>query len=131
MSKTYFGKSLLRNEDHQLLTGEGLFVDDIELPDMLHIAFHRSGYAHANILSIDTAAARKLPGVVAVYTAEDAPVLGDGVEVGAGAVVIGKVTIGDGAMIGPNAVVMSDVPAGMTAFSAPARVVDVKRKAAS
>jgi serine O-acetyltransferase len=55
----------------------------------------------------------------------EAPVLGHGVEVGAGAVVIGKVRVGDGARIGPNAVVMTDVPAGATAFAPPARVVNL------
>jgi serine O-acetyltransferase len=52
-----------------------------------------------------------------------APRLGNGVEVGAGAVIIGGVSIGDGARIGPNAVVMTDVPPGATAFATPARVV--------
>ena len=51
------------------------------------------------------------------------PHLGDRVEVGAGAVILGGVHIGDGARIGPNAVVMKDVPAGGTAFTAPARVL--------
>ena len=46
---------------------------------------------------------------------------------GAGAVIIGKVTIGDDARIGPNAVVMSDVASGATAFAAPARVIQLTR----
>jgi len=53
------------------LTGQALFVDDVEIPDMLHAAFMRSDYAHARILSIDVSAARERPGVVAVFTAED------------------------------------------------------------
>ena len=58
---------------------------------------------------------------VADWGEKGSPRLGRNVEVGAGAVVIGGVTIGDGARIGPNAVVVSDVPAGATAFAAPAR----------
>jgi len=52
-----------------------------------------------------------------------APRLGDGVYVGAGAKVLGEITIGDGASIGANAVVLSDVPPGCTAVGIPARVV--------
>ena len=69
-----FGQPIKRNEDARLLQGKALFVDDVELPRLLHAAFVRSPYAHARIRSIDTAAARKLPGVIAVYTAAD---LGD------------------------------------------------------
>jgi serine O-acetyltransferase len=53
----------------------------------------------------------------------DAPHLGNGVNVGAGAKILGKVTVGDGARIGANAVVRSDVPAGALAVGIPARVV--------
>jgi serine O-acetyltransferase len=56
--------------------------------------------------------------------AEAAPVLGKGVNVGAGAKIIGRITIGDGASIGANAVVLEDVPAGRLAVGVPARVVD-------
>jgi carbon-monoxide dehydrogenase large subunit len=71
MTKRYFGESVLRNEDYRLLTGQALFVDDVHLPGMLHVAFLRSNYAHARITSIDFSAARKHKGVVAVYTAND------------------------------------------------------------
>ena len=74
MSTRSFGQPIKRNEDARLLRGKALFVDDVELPRLLHAAFVRSPYAHARIRSIDTAAARKLPGVIAVYTAAD---LGD------------------------------------------------------
>ncbi len=74
MTAKYVGQPVKRNEDPRLLTGQALFVDDVHLPDMLHAAFLRSDYAHARILSIDTTAAKEMPGVVAVYTAED---LGD------------------------------------------------------
>ncbi len=74
MATRVFGQPLRRNEDAKLLTGQALFVDDVELPGMLHAAFLRSTYAHARIKGIDVSAARQRPGVVAVYTAHD---LGD------------------------------------------------------
>jgi aerobic carbon-monoxide dehydrogenase large subunit len=66
-----FGAPIRRNEDARLLTGQALFVDDVELPGMLHGAFLRSNVAHARIRSINVTAARAREGVVAVYTAED------------------------------------------------------------
>ena len=57
----------------------------------------------------------------------DAPVLGRGVNVGAGAKILGAVRIGDCAQIGANAVVLSDVPAGMVAVGVPARVLAGRR----
>lgn len=66
----YFGERIKRNEDPRLLTGQALFVDDVELPGMGHAAFARSPHAHARILSIDTVAAAALDGVIAIYTAE-------------------------------------------------------------
>ncbi len=74
MSTRVFGAPIKRNEDARLLTGQALFVDDVDLPGMLHAAFFRSSYAHARITGIDVSAARQHPGVVAVYTAAD---LGD------------------------------------------------------
>ncbi len=74
MSKRYIGKPMKRNEDALLLTGRALFTDDVHLPDMLHVAFVRSDYAHGRILGIDTEFAEEIPGVVAIITAED---LGD------------------------------------------------------
>ena len=74
MTKKYVGQRMTRTEDPRLLTGQALFVDDVEIPGMLHAAFLRSDYAHARLRSIDVSAARERPGVVAVYTAED---LGD------------------------------------------------------
>ncbi|MDX1436740.1 MAG: xanthine dehydrogenase family protein molybdopterin-binding subunit, partial [Anaerolineales bacterium] len=71
MATRYFGERIKRNEDPRLLTGQALFVDDVHLPGMLHAAFVRSPFAHARIRSIDTTAAREMPGVVAVYSAED------------------------------------------------------------
>jgi CO/xanthine dehydrogenase Mo-binding subunit len=66
-----FGQSVKRNEDPRLLTGRALFVDDVEPPGTLHVAFLRSPYAHARLRSVDVSRAREMPGVVAVYTAAD------------------------------------------------------------
>ena len=74
MTTRYFGQRITRNEDLRMLTGQALHVDDVHLPDMLHVAFYRSGYAHGRITEIDVSEALERPGVVAVYTAED---LGD------------------------------------------------------
>ncbi len=71
METRYIGKPVRRNEDARLLTGKALFVDDVHLPGMLHVAFLRSDYAHALINGIDASAARKRSGVVAIYTAAD------------------------------------------------------------
>lgn len=68
--RKYIGERIKRNEDPRLLTGQALFVDDVDLPGMLHAAFLRSDYAHARIVSIDVTQALERPGVVAVYTAE-------------------------------------------------------------
>jgi len=67
----YLNARVVRNEDARLLTGRALFVDDVQLPGMLHVAFVRSEYAHGRITSVDVSAARQRPGVAAVYTAED------------------------------------------------------------
>src|SRR5271166_869255 len=74
MATRYFGEPIKRNEDRRLLTGQALFVDDVELPGMLHAAFLRSNLAHARIAHIDVTAALGRTGVIAVYTAND---LGD------------------------------------------------------
>ncbi len=71
MTTKFIGKRVKRNEDPRLLTGQAQFVDDVEIPGMLHAAFLRSDYAHARLLSIDVSEARKRAGVVAVFTAED------------------------------------------------------------
>jgi len=71
MTTRYFGAPVRRNEDHRLLTGQALFIDDVELPGMLHVAFLRSQVAHARIRSIDVSRALERRGVVAAYTADD------------------------------------------------------------
>lgn len=70
------GGAVRRREDPALIQGKGRYVDDIKLPGMLHAAFVRSPYAHATITSIDTTAAQAMPGVRAVYTADDTRGLG-------------------------------------------------------
>ncbi len=71
MMAKLIGKRITRNEDPRLLTGQALFVDDVELPGMLHAAFLRSEYAHARLKGVDVSAALERPGVVAAFTAED------------------------------------------------------------
>ena len=71
MSQSYIGAPVTRREDVRFLTGKATFVDDVELPHMLHAAVLRSSHAHARILGIDTAAALEIPGVVAVFTFQD------------------------------------------------------------
>jgi len=71
MTTRYFGAPVRRNEDKRLLTGQALFIDDIELPGMLYAAFLRSQVAHARIRHIDVSRALQREGVVAVYTAAD------------------------------------------------------------
>src|SRR5215813_13519959 len=65
------GKSVRRVEDESLLKGAGRFVDDVSAPGQAQASFLRSPHAHARIVSIDTAAARAMPGVIAVLTGED------------------------------------------------------------
>jgi CO/xanthine dehydrogenase Mo-binding subunit len=69
--RRWLGKSLNRVEDPRFLRGEGRYVDDIVLPGMAHAAIVRSPHAHARIVSIDTAKAEQLPGVVKVLTGAD------------------------------------------------------------
>ncbi|HUG31848.1 MAG TPA: aerobic carbon-monoxide dehydrogenase large subunit [Acidimicrobiia bacterium] len=64
------GHSRRRVEDARFIEGRGNYVDDIELPGMLHMAIHRSPVAHAKILSIDTSEAEAVEGVLAVVTGE-------------------------------------------------------------
>ncbi len=63
----FIGQSRLRVEDDRLLRGDARFVDDLDIPGALEVAFLRSQFAHARIDRIDIAAALESPGVVAVY----------------------------------------------------------------
>jgi len=67
----YAGTRVPRVEDTRLLTGKGTFVDDVMRPGMLHACFVRSPFAHATITGIDATAALAVPGVHAVFTADD------------------------------------------------------------
>ena len=67
----YVGARVKRVEDPRFLRGEGKYIDDIELPGMVHAAFVRSPYAHARIRNIDITAASELDGVVGIWTGED------------------------------------------------------------
>jgi carbon-monoxide dehydrogenase large subunit len=69
-AQTIVGKPLRRMEDPKFLTGSVHYLDDIELPDMLHACFVRSTYAHAKIRGIDVSQALQHPSVRLVLTAE-------------------------------------------------------------
>jgi aerobic carbon-monoxide dehydrogenase large subunit len=68
---SYIGRSVPRPNAKRLLAGRGRYVTDIVLPRMLHVAYVRSPYAHARIVSIDAQAAREMPGVRLIATGED------------------------------------------------------------
>jgi aerobic carbon-monoxide dehydrogenase large subunit len=65
------GRARTRKEDARLLTGQTSWTDNLVLPGMLHMAFVRSPYAHAKIVSVDVSAAREVPGVVAAFSGAD------------------------------------------------------------
>src|SRR5215470_3194379 len=71
VTERLFGKSIKRREDPRFITGRGTYVDDVKLPGSTVAAFVRSPHAHARIKKIDTTAAVKHPGVVAVFTGKD------------------------------------------------------------
>jgi aerobic carbon-monoxide dehydrogenase large subunit len=68
--KGWLGRSVKRKEDARFIAGRGNYIEDIKLPNMLHMSILRSPFAHATINSIDTSLATELPGVVAVVTGE-------------------------------------------------------------
>ena len=68
---SYIGRSLPRENAKKHLEGGGQFVDDLVLPRMLHVAFLRSPFAHAEIKSINVEEAKTSPGVFDVYTAKE------------------------------------------------------------
>jgi carbon-monoxide dehydrogenase large subunit len=69
---THVGRPLARLDDPRLLTGRGRYVDDVTLPRTVHVAFVRSPHAHARLDAVDVTPARRLPGVVATLTGEEA-----------------------------------------------------------
>lgn len=67
----FVGARVTRVEDRRLLAGVGRYIDDVSVPGMLHAAFLRSPYPHAEIAAIDVNTARLLPGVHLVLTGDD------------------------------------------------------------
>src|SRR5437763_1687165 len=65
---SYIGRSVPRPNLTRLTEGRGQYVSDVALPRMAHVAYLRSPHAHARLVSIDTAAAKQAPGVIAVVT---------------------------------------------------------------
>jgi aerobic carbon-monoxide dehydrogenase large subunit len=65
------GHSLRRREDDRFIQGKGNYVDDVQLPGMLHMSILRSPLAHARITGVDSSQAMAHPGVVAVVTGRD------------------------------------------------------------
>ena len=71
IEKFAVGQSVPRSEDPMLLRGQGRYTDDVSLPGQAYAVMVRSRNAHGVIRAINTDAARKMPGVLAVYTAAD------------------------------------------------------------
>src|SRR5690242_3514049 len=71
MNATGIGAAVRRKEDFRFITGKGQYTDDIQRSGETHIHFVRSPHAHARIGSIDTKAAKAMPGVLAVLTGAD------------------------------------------------------------
>ena len=67
----FIGRPMPRLEDRRLITGQGRYTDDFSYPDEAHAVFVRSPHPHARVLGIDTAVAKAMAGVLAVYTAAD------------------------------------------------------------
>jgi carbon-monoxide dehydrogenase large subunit len=66
-----FGSSIKRREDPRMITGRGLYTDDVKLPGQTHAVFVRSPHAHARVKRVDVSAAKRVPGVVAAFTGQD------------------------------------------------------------
>ena len=71
MTETGIGARVKRKEDQRFITGKGRYTDDINLKDQTYAYFVRSPHAHATIKSINTAKAKKMPGVVGVFTSAE------------------------------------------------------------
>jgi carbon-monoxide dehydrogenase large subunit len=66
-----FGSSIKRREDPRLITGKGLFTDDVKQPGQVHAVFVRSPHAHAAIRRVDVSKAKQVPGVVAAFSGKE------------------------------------------------------------
>ena len=71
MVRSGIGDSPKRREDLRFLTGQGRYLDDLPFDRLTHAVVLRSAHAHAHIRDIDAAAAKSMPGVLAVLTAAD------------------------------------------------------------
>jgi carbon-monoxide dehydrogenase large subunit len=71
MTETGIGAPVRRKEDQRFITGQGRYVDDLNRPGQAYACFLRSPHAHARITSIDTSAARRMPGVLGIFTGDD------------------------------------------------------------
>src|SRR5437867_2623707 len=71
MTNSGIGASVKRREDHRLLTGQGRFAEDVNASGQVYAAFVRSVHAHADVLAIDLAEARRRDGVLDVFTGAD------------------------------------------------------------
>ena len=71
MSEGLIGRRILRQEDPRLVAGRGAYVTDLALAGLRHLALLRSPHAHARIARVDVDRTRRVPGVVAVFTADD------------------------------------------------------------
>jgi aerobic carbon-monoxide dehydrogenase large subunit len=99
------GQPIKRKEDFRLLTGRGKYAADIRLPGLLQAAMLRSPHPHARIAAIRAGAARALPGVAAVITADDL-----------GAVGRIPVRLGQRAGVGPNACLQPPLATGLVRY---------------
>jgi aerobic carbon-monoxide dehydrogenase large subunit len=66
-----FGSSIKRREDPRMITGKGVYTDDVKLPGQTYAAFVRSPHAHARVRRVDLSRAKAVKGVVAAYTGKD------------------------------------------------------------
>jgi carbon-monoxide dehydrogenase large subunit len=112
MAGSILGNRVLRKEDPKFLTSGGLYVDDLVDEPLLagaaHVTYVRSQVAHGRIVSIDTSAALDLPGVIAVYTAEDLGLVEEPSEFNPAAT-RGRLAIGKVRYVGePVAVIISE-----------------------
>src|SRR5579864_6681407 len=70
---SYIGRPMRRVEDERLITGRGRYAGDIKVDGLAHLAFCRSTLPHARIRAVDRSVAAEMPGVLAVWTADDLP----------------------------------------------------------
>jgi carbon-monoxide dehydrogenase large subunit len=66
-----FGSSIKRREDPRLITGKGVFTDDVKMPGQAYAVFVRSPHAHARLRRVDVSKAKQVPGVVAAFTGKE------------------------------------------------------------